>query len=46
MVSYSCESLDTHKGVPPVGGVMYSCEALADTPGDISPSTEGFWESF
>lgn len=46
MISYSCESLDAHKGVPPVCGVMYSCEALEVVPGDISPSIEGFWESF
>jgi len=46
MVNYSCESLDAHKGVTPVGGVKYSCEALEVVPGDISPSTEGFWESF
>ena len=41
MVNYSCESLDAHKGVPPVCGVMYSCEAL-----NIEPGEEGFWESF
>lgn len=38
MVNYSCESLDVHKGIPPVGGVMYSCEAL-----EMSPGEEGLW---
>jgi len=41
MVNYSCESLDAHKGVAPVGGVKYSCEAL-----EVVPGEEGFWESF
>lgn len=37
MVNYSCESLDAHKSVTPVGGVKYSCEAL-----EVGPGQEGW----